>query len=92
MFYVFKGQNASTGEPNKITGRYSFYGQVYCFDTKKEAMEFMDNFESPYVGHICVMGDKRKMREFCLGMTIESFNDYLNYTLPIHKNIYGQWE
>lgn len=94
MTYVFKGQNASTGESNKITGRMSFYGEVLAFNTRKEAIQYVEDFETPYHSDICVIGGRRVMRQYCLGMTVASFNEYLDFEdmNPTEKNGFGNWE
>lgn len=79
-YFVFKGQNASTGTPNKNTGNMSFYGSVYRFKTKKRAVEWAEENDTGYTGCLVVSGTAKKMREYCLGSTMESFIDYLNYT------------
>jgi len=73
-YFVFDGQNASTGEPNRVTGRMSFYGEVLKFHSKKEAKQFEEESRST---NLCIAGTKSKMRGYCLGMSVSQFEEYL---------------
>ena len=72
-YYVFNGQNASTGEPNKVTGRVSFYGTVLAFETKKEALKYVEDNERCEARYITVAGTKSDMRKYCLGSSVDDF-------------------
>ena len=72
-YYVFDGQNASTGEPNKVTGRMSFYGTVYSFESKKEALEYVADKDQDSAHQIIVAGTKSAMRGYCLGCSVADF-------------------
>ncbi len=88
-YYVFNGQNASTGSANKVTGFMSYYGSVIKFDSKKEALEYVDD---KWNGNdIITAGTKRKMRTFCLGMSVRNFEEYLNYIDTMYKDEEGIW-
>jgi len=76
LIALFVGINASCDEPNKNTGEYSFYGDVIVFGTKKERENYIAKI--PKEGRLIVKGGKAKMREYCLGMTMYSFNEYLD--------------
>ena len=81
-YFVFDGQTASTGEPNKITGRMSFYGRILKFKTKKEALDYVIENDSGMASDICVAGTRRTIRNYCLGSSMEDFNmecDYSEY-------------
>ena len=75
-YYVFDGQNATTGKPNEITGRMSNYGEVLTFRSKKEAVEYANNSRGT---GIVKAGTKSIMRKYCLGMTVANFEEYLKY-------------
>ena len=73
-YFVFDGQNASTGTPNRVTGRMSFYGQVLKFHSKKEAKQYEEESRST---DICIAGMKAIMRKYCLGMSVSQFEEHL---------------
>lgn len=77
--FLFDGQNASTGTPNKNTGRMSFYGSVHKFTNRAEAIEYAEKRDTGYSSCIVEIGGRQKMRQFCLGMTTRDFNEYLNF-------------
>jgi len=76
-YYAFKGQNASTGDPNPITGRMSFWGEILCFDSAKDRKKYIELKESCYAQDILVAGSKSSLRKYCLGMSVANYNDYL---------------
>lgn len=73
QWYVFIGQNASTGRPNLITDRYSFWGTVYKAESKKTAIDYADQCWDPSSTNKCVAGGKATMRQFCLGQSVRDF-------------------
>ena len=79
-YFVFDGQNASTGTPNEITGRMSFYGHFLKFKTKKEAKDYVDH----YRGYdICRAGTRNTLRKYDLGSSVLDYNfnlDQMDYT------------
>ena len=75
-YYVFCGENATTGRPNSTTGNFSTYGEILLFHSKNSAIEYTEN----YRGYgICKAGNLAVMRKFCLGMTVNNFNEYVKY-------------
>lgn len=85
--FVFIGENASTGTPNENTGRMSFYGQVYRIDgTLRQAREWSDMKEHRTTRKICVVGGKKKMRQYCLGQTMRNFEETLHYAQTVYPD------
>ena len=76
--YVFVGQNASTGTPNKITGRVSKYGKFYKFENHKLAKKFVDELPFDYNNQIIEIGTIRTLRKYDLGNTLYVYEDNLN--------------
>lgn len=91
-YYVFKGQNASTGVPNKKTGRMSFFGSILKFDSKNDALKFVDEHDRGYAQQLCIAGTKKTMRKYCLGMTVKNIEECLSYIEITKKNDAGCWE
>ena len=74
-YYVFDGQNTTTGTPNRITGNMSFYGRFLKFHTKKEAVEYVEN----YRGYdICKIGTRKTLRKYDLGSSVFNYNNDLD--------------
>ena len=77
-WYVFDGQNTTTGNPNSRTGLHSIYGQLFAYSSKKEAMNYVEEAGGRFQGQICVAGGKRTMRKFFLGLSTKQFERYLD--------------
>lgn len=77
-YFVFIGQNASTGTPHTTTGHYNFYGTYYAADSKEQAQEFIDNrvcynsFEA-----IEKAGTINTLRKYSLGNTWLQYLEHL---------------
>ena len=76
-WFVFIGENATTGTPNKLTGKMSMFGNICAFKTKAAAKEYAGN---NYARIICT-GKARKMRQFCLGMSVKAFEEHLRWAI-----------
>jgi len=82
-YYVFCGQNATTGTPHPTTGRMSCYGSYLAFETKKYAQEYVDN----YTGlEMCVAGTAMMLRKYSLGISLHNYYDAL-YFLDVNKEM-----
>lgn len=88
-YYVFDGQNATTGSPNRITGRMSNYGNTLKFKTKKEALEYVEDYRG-YA--ICRAGTKKTMRTYDLGCSVAIFEEYFHMVGYTTKNENGYWK
>ena len=77
-FYVFVGQNATTGKPNPKTGYYSFFGQCYQFRTKSERDVYHSEFRSNNPSEFCVKVNRRSARRYNLGMNMRDYNEYMD--------------
>ena len=76
-YFVFDGENATTGTPNRTTGRLSNFGSMLKFNSKEAAALYVEN----YCGYgICKAGTARSLRKYNLGMSIQSYLEDLYYT------------
>lgn len=79
QWFVFIGQNATTGTPNQLTGRMSTYGRYYgSFKTRKDAVEFAENHDDGMAQTISVAGTARTLRRYSLGCPL------FNYFQDLH--------
>ena len=81
QWYVFDGQNATTGQPHPHTGRMNIFGDLSAANCKQEAMDYVKAHGSAFQGQICVAGGKQKMRKYFLGLSLESFERHLDMAL-----------
>ena len=77
-YYVFAGQHATTGTPNRITGNYSIYGDVHVFHTHSAREAFVNDWRVQERNPVLIKGGKAIMRGYCLGMSVRSFEEYIN--------------
>lgn len=94
LFYAYRGENTSIGEPNKQTGLYSTYGDIIAFTTRAKrdryVSEYSDSGNPSVYAKACT---KHDTRGYCLGSTVRGFNDHLEYIGSIadeHYNSYFQ--
>ena len=73
-FYLFFGEYATTGTPNSKTGRFSRYGQVLKFSSRKARLAHMAAM--PHYPLILV-GSAKAMRKVLGGMSLIACNEYL---------------
>jgi len=69
--YVFMGENATTGTPNRLTHRMSYYGQFYQTKDKKLAKKFIEDYGHKH--RLVDIGDSRRMRRYNLGASLMDF-------------------
>lgn len=81
QWYVFVGQDSVTcGTTNKITGLQNCYGDLVCFDSKKERDNYYNNFYDDNGFTQCIKTNKHDAKsKFFAGMSQREFNDYLQY-------------
>ena len=79
VYYLFVGQNASTGKPNKITGHYSYWGRIYAFSSKGERDIVYNHLDGRDARDKIVKGGRSVMRSFCLGASVAQFNESLDH-------------
>lgn len=78
-YYVFIGQNATTGTPNPNSGNLSVYGDLKSFHTLESRNEFFNNFHSNNSSMRIWKTNKQSARlKFFGGMTQNGYNDYLD--------------
>ena len=78
VYYLFAGQNATTGTPHKITGHYNLYGRIYAFSSKAVRDTVYNHLDGRNAQEKIVKGGKAIMRSFCLGWSMLDFTDYLD--------------
>ena len=75
-YLAFVGTPASYGTPNPRTGAYSFYGSLFCFNTKKERDEFCDTFHHGFNAYPKPCNQKTA-RQYFMGMPLEQYKESL---------------
>ena len=73
-YYVFDGENATTGEVNRNNGKMSNFGFVLKFRSKQDAVNYVNHYRG---FGLCVAGTRQKMRGYCLGMSVRNFEEHL---------------
>jgi len=77
-YFSWIGANATTGTPNKNTGRMSMYGEIRKFYSKKALDDYCSNFDSRFNDYPRP-ASRKFLRTKCLGMPVRDFNEYLDY-------------
>lgn len=73
-YFVFDGENATTGTANKRTGRMSYFGDMLKFRTKEDAV----NYVNEYRGYgICKAGTVKTLRKYSLGCSVNTYLEHL---------------
>jgi hypothetical protein len=78
VYYAWNGEMATTGTPNRITGNYSKWGDLFVADTKEEAEKWLD--DQVYRPVRFVTTSKARVRRQHLGMSVADFEEMLEYT------------
>lgn len=80
QYFVFVGQNATTGEPHPITGNMSFWGRYYGpYPSRKAAQAFAERHSDyGYSRHIHEVGTARTLRQYSLGCSVQNYLQDLN--------------
>ena len=74
-YFYFTGQNATWGDAHPQTGRRSIFGKTYRFPTKEAAEKFAE--DDRRYEPVQKVGKVRTMRQFNLGLSIDSFHESL---------------
>jgi hypothetical protein len=82
-FYVWVGQNATTGAPNRLTGHLSFYGDFIAFKTKQQRDEYFDNWRRVNPSERCFKCTANTGRQFKLGMSVYDYWCHLHLVISI---------
>jgi hypothetical protein len=91
-YYLWIGQNASTGTPNAITGQYSNYGKIIKFKTKALREEFDEQYRPNGYEFTCKV-NRKTARQYCLGQSVRECLEYLDHgALEYFKTESGSWE
>lgn len=72
--FAWVGQNATTGTPNKITGRHSMYGDFIVFRNRKERDQFVDNYSSFNPSNFAVKVNLQSGRKYDLGSSVLDYH------------------
>lgn len=80
-YYCFKGQNATTGSPNTQTGCMSMYGDILAFSTKQKRDKFVAEYYGNNPSVFVRKCNKKTARGYCLGMSMYTFKEYMQYVL-----------
>jgi len=78
-YLLWIGQNATTGQPNTKTGHYSNYGYIVKFKSLSERRAFIDQWRPNNPSEFCRIVNRKTARQFCLGMTMRDYNDYIDH-------------
>ena len=79
----FHGGNrtCTTGEPNEKTGKMSLAVSIEKFNTKTDLEKWLDAEDrckpTGLGGGERMQINKNEIRQYCLGMSIENFNEYI---------------
>jgi hypothetical protein len=90
MYLIFIASgNATTGQPNKQTGRHNRHGGYLKFRTREERANYLTDNPHDNV-YWCTCG-KGTGRRFSLGMSLADYNEYLNQIPAMVKvdNVWG---
>lgn len=88
-YYLFVGQNATTGTPNAKTGNLSYYGDVYKFRSLKERNQYIEEKTGFSCQEKIVAGGYQKMRSLNLGSSVINFNEWMKHLTETYpSNIY----
>lgn len=74
LTFVFTGCRATTGTPNRTTGKMSNFGEYHAFLNKESAKEFARTCNDSVV-HI---GTARTLRKYSAGQTVTSYIEHLS--------------
>lgn len=90
-FYAFKGQNATTGTPNIKTGLMSYYGDIITFSSRAKRDRFFDEYYSNNPSEYVAKCNKSTARQYCLGMSVYDFNEYMRYVESLADEHYESY-
>jgi len=77
-YYAFNGQsNTTSGQPNRLTGRCSSYGDLVLFKTKKDRDNYCDTFNYRFKNYPQATNKKEAKAKYFAGMTQNQFDEYL---------------
>jgi hypothetical protein len=72
-FCFWGGTRTTTGEPHKLTGRYSIAGNIKAFKTRLERDEYVSRFNAVAV-------NRKSARKYCAGMTVSMMFEEFDYS------------
>lgn len=91
-YYLWIGQNATTGKPNQITGHYSNYGRIIKFESQKLRDEYIDEYRPNNPSEFIRPVNRKTARQYCLGDSVEQYLEYLDHDVLEYIKINGKWE
>ena len=78
IYYVWVGQRATTGTPNKNTGFYSIYGDVVAFDSERARDDYCNQYSERHNSYP-VPTNRTDARQYHLGMSVYDYNQYIDF-------------
>lgn len=81
------GKNTTIGQPNKTTGRYSRAVHLSVFSNKQERDAWVDDGKvtSAMQSNCRRAVTKTEARNLHLGMSVDDFEEHVEYLLDAHK-------
>ena len=77
IYLAFVGQvNTTSGTPNTHTRRMSRHGFITAFTTNAKRNYFVENYY--HINNEAIAGNRNSLRGYCLGMSLEMYNDYID--------------
>ena len=77
FYFVFVGQNATTGQAHPVTGLYSNYGHIIAFKEKAGRDQFIEEFR-PDGFTVAMPCNKQSARQYHLGQSMYIYNQILD--------------
>jgi hypothetical protein len=83
--FVFVGEKATTGEPNKKTRRMSKWGYMEKFSDMESAKAFYDKKDTGSASQIIEIGTRKSLRKYNLGSSVSDYNFYCDMMQEFEK-------
>lgn len=83
-YFLWVGQNATTGHPNKTTGNMSLYGEFIAFKDKDQRDDYYNNFRSNGYDK-CVKCTATTGRQYKLGLTVYGYYELLAHAVLCNR-------
>jgi hypothetical protein len=79
-YYIFKGQNATSGKAHNQTGLLSMYGDLIAFTSKIKKKTFIEEYRSNNPSEKIWSCTENTCRRFFLGSTMNEMYELINYS------------
>lgn len=77
-YLAWVGQNATWGTPHPVTGRYSMFGDLHAFETKKERDQFCDEWNHRHNTYPVPTNRKEAKARYFAGVSQATFNEIVD--------------